>query len=136
MKTFRTTLLLIIFTLPFLFADLYTKYLAHTELPNEGDQVVLIKHLNAISPMINYGSIFGGELKNENASHFTHLLFTGSGICSENSQSESESSPRVSGPQSNPENPSTRLSGSKHQNNYCTQTRVYLYSSSILMSYI
>ena len=75
MKTFKTTLLVIIFTLPFLCADLYTKYLAHTELPNEGDQIVLIKHLNAISPMINYGSIFGGEFKKENASHFTHLLF-------------------------------------------------------------
>jgi len=75
MKTFKTIFLLIIFTLPFLCADLYTKYLAHTELPNEGDQIVLIKHLNAISPLRNYGSIFGTEWKKEDASHLAHLIF-------------------------------------------------------------
>ena len=74
MKIIKTILLTIVFTLPFLFADLYTKYLAHTELPNEGDQVVLIEPLYAVSPMINYGSIFETELKKENASHFAHLL--------------------------------------------------------------
>ena len=37
MKIIKTILLTIVFTLPFLFADLYTKYLAHTELPNEGE---------------------------------------------------------------------------------------------------
>jgi lipoprotein signal peptidase len=75
MRTFKTILLLIIFTLPFLSADLYTKYLAHTELPNEGDQIVLIEPLNAVSPMINYGGIFGTEFRKENASHFLHLIF-------------------------------------------------------------
>jgi len=74
---FKTTLLLIIFTLPFLCADLYTKYLAHTELPNEGDQIVLIKHLNAESPLTNYGSfltnLFGIENSKENPNIFAHL---------------------------------------------------------------
>ena len=75
MTTFKTTLLAIIFTLPFLFADLYTKYLAHTELPNEGDHIVLIEPLYAISPMINYGGIFEDELKKENARHWEHLVY-------------------------------------------------------------
>jgi lipoprotein signal peptidase len=78
MKTFKTTLLVIIFTLPFLCADLYTKYLAHTELPNEGDQIVLIKPLNAVSPIINYGSfltvLFGIENSKENPNIFAHLI--------------------------------------------------------------
>ena len=75
MTTFKTILLLIIFTLPFLFADLYTKYLAHTELPNEGDQIVLIKPLYAVSPIRNYGGVFGTELKKEDARHLEHLIF-------------------------------------------------------------
>ncbi len=75
MRAVKSILLMIVFTIPFLFADLYTKYLAHTELPNEGDQVVLVEPLYAISPMINYGSVFGTELEKENASHFIHLIF-------------------------------------------------------------
>ena len=75
MRAAKSILLMIVFTIPFLFADLYTKYLAHTELPNEGDQVVLVEPLYAISPMINYGSVFGTELEKENASHFIHLIF-------------------------------------------------------------
>ena len=77
MKTFKTILLLIIFTLPFLFADLYTKYLAHTELPNEGDQIILIEPLYAERPMTNYGSfltnLFGIVNSKENPNIFAHL---------------------------------------------------------------
>ena len=77
MKTFKTILLLIIFTLPFLSADLYTKYLAHTELPNKGDQIVLIEPLYAESPMTNYGSfltnLFGIVNSKENPNIFAHL---------------------------------------------------------------
>ena len=75
MRAAKSILLMIVFTIPFLFADLYTKYLAHTELPNEGDQMVLVEPLYAISPMIYYGSVFGTELEKENASHFIHLIF-------------------------------------------------------------
>ena len=75
MRAAKSIVLMIVFTIPFLFADLYTKYLAHTELPNEGDQIVLVEPLYAISPMINYGSVFGTELEKENASHFIHLIF-------------------------------------------------------------
>jgi lipoprotein signal peptidase len=75
MKTFKNTLLAIVFTLPFLFADLYTKYLAHTELPNEESYIVLIKPFYAVSPLRNYGGIFEDELKKEDARHLEHLIF-------------------------------------------------------------
>jgi lipoprotein signal peptidase len=79
MKTFKTILLTIVFTLPFLCADLYTKHLAHTELPNEGDKIVLIEPLYAESPLRNYGSgltnLFGIENSKEHPNTFAHLLF-------------------------------------------------------------
>ena len=74
LKTFKTTLLLIIFTVPFLFVDLYTKYLAHIELPNQGDEIVLMKPIYAVSPIRNYGSIFKSEADKEKAHHLTHIL--------------------------------------------------------------
>ena len=51
-KSFVMTLVLV---MPFLCADLYTKYLAHTELPHEGDTFVVTDHIYAINPVRNYG---------------------------------------------------------------------------------
>ena len=65
---------MIVFTVPFLFADLYTKYLAHIELPNQGDEIVLMKPIYAVSPIRNYGSIFKSEADKEKAHHLTHIL--------------------------------------------------------------
>ena len=74
MRTAKSILLMIVFTVPFLFVDLYTKYLAHIELPNQGDEIVLMKPIYAVSPIRNYGSIFKSEADKEKAHHLTHIL--------------------------------------------------------------
>ena len=70
-KSFVMTLVLV---MPFLCADLYTKYLAHTELPHEGDTFVVTDHIYAINPVRNYGTWWEGELDKDKAHHFTHAL--------------------------------------------------------------
>ena len=70
-KSFVMTLVLV---MPFLCADLYTKYLAHTELPHEGDTFVVTDHIYAINPLRNYGTWWEGELDKDKAHHFTHAL--------------------------------------------------------------
>jgi lipoprotein signal peptidase len=66
--------LLVLIAGPLLGADLYTKYLAHTELTSEGQEYVITKHLSAIKPLRNYGTWWSGELDKDKAQNFTHLL--------------------------------------------------------------
>ena len=76
MENIKTLLITVCLTLPFLFADLYTKYLAHQELTNQDEQVTVIKPIYATSPIRNYGSFwFGGETDRKKAHHWAHLAF-------------------------------------------------------------
>ena len=77
MRAAKSILLMIVFTIPFLFADLYTKYLAHTELPNEGDQMVLVEgdafRLPQVQGLIH--SLVGPEPRYDH--HAAHLVQAG-----------------------------------------------------------
>jgi lipoprotein signal peptidase len=66
--------ILVLIVGPLLGADLYTKYLAHTELTSPDQEYVLTKHLSAIKPFRNYGTLWSGELDKDKAQNFTHWL--------------------------------------------------------------
>jgi lipoprotein signal peptidase len=55
MKSLKLHILAILFMLPFLGSDLYSKYLAHQHLTEESDQVVINDYVYAGLPVRNYG---------------------------------------------------------------------------------
>ena len=55
MKHLKLHVLTILFMLPFLGSDLYTKYLAHQHFTEESDQLVITEYVHAGLPLRNYG---------------------------------------------------------------------------------
>ena len=71
MKSLKLHILAILFMLPFLSGDLYSKYLAHQHLIEESDQVVINDYVYAGLPLRNYGWI-GSEYPVE-VNSFTNI---------------------------------------------------------------
>lgn len=71
MKTLKLHFVAILFMLPFLGSDLYTKYLAHQHFTEDSDKLVISDYVSAGLPLRNYGWI-GSEYPVE-VNSFTNI---------------------------------------------------------------
>ncbi|OUV63493.1 MAG: hypothetical protein CBC82_04355 [Cellvibrionales bacterium TMED122] len=54
-KKLRTPLILFLLSSPFIFLDLYSKYLAHKHITSEDKEIVLAEDIILVEPLINKG---------------------------------------------------------------------------------